>query len=119
MRRMVSEVLRKAGFSVIEGANGEEALRRAEGAAVRLVITDFNMPVMGGMALIERLRARPEYRHTPILVLTTEAGAGRKQEGRAAGATGWVVKPFNPGQLLELVNRLVPNPPAPTQREDR
>ena len=108
MRRMVSEVLRRAGFTIVEGANGEEALRRAENAGVRLVITDFNMPVMGGMALIERLRARPEYRHVPILVLTTESEAGRKQEGRAAGATGWVVKPFDPAKLLELVNRLAP-----------
>ncbi len=108
MRQMVSDTLRGAGFDVVEGTNGEDALRRVAGVSVRLVITDFNMPIMGGLALIERLRARPEFKFTPILVLTTEVEERRKQEGRTAGATGWVVKPFDPTRLLQLVNRLVP-----------
>ncbi|MBN9122870.1 MAG: response regulator [Planctomycetes bacterium] len=108
MRQMVSDTLRRAGFDVVLGVNGEDALRRLAGQTVRLVITDFNMPVMGGVALIARLRARPEFRFTPILVLTTEVEDKRKQEGRAAGATGWVTKPFDPARLIQLVNRLVP-----------
>ncbi len=108
MRQMVSDTLRRAGFAVLEGSNGEDALRRVAGATVQLVITDFNMPVMGGIALIERLRARPEFRFTPILVLTTECEEKRKQEGRKAGATGWVVKPFDPARLIQVVKRLVP-----------
>lgn len=109
MRQMVADTLRRAGFEVIQAANGQDALRRLEGGPeVRLVITDFNMPVMGGLALIGRLRATAGCRFTPILVLTTEASAERKAEGRAAGATGWVVKPFDPDRLLQVVNRLVP-----------
>jgi two-component system chemotaxis response regulator CheY len=108
MRRMVSDTLRGAGFAVVEGVNGEDALGKVAGRAVQLVITDFNMPVMGGIALIRQLRARAEFRFTPILVLTTESEAARKDEGRTAGATGWMVKPFDPTRLVQVVNRLVP-----------
>jgi two-component system chemotaxis response regulator CheY len=108
MRQMVSDVLRGAGFEVVEGVHGEDALKRVTGRDVQLVITDFNMPVMGGIALIRRLRERPEFRFTPILVLTTEHEDARKQEGKAAGATGWFVKPFDPNRLVSVVNRLVP-----------
>ena len=108
MRRMVAEVLRSAGYTVIEGCNGEDALRRINEQRVDLVITDFNMPVMNGPALVVQLRARPASRLTPIVVLTTEIEADRKQEGNAAGATGWMVKPFNPAKLLQVVSRLVP-----------
>lgn len=108
MRRMLGDTLRQAGFTVLEGVNGEDGLRKATTQAVRLVITDYNMPVMGGIALIERLRARPEYRFTPILVLTTESETSRKEEGRSAGATGWMVKPFDPDRLLQVVRRLAP-----------
>jgi len=106
MRRMVGDVLRGAGYAVVEGVNGEDALQKADGGAVHLVITDFNMPVMGGMALVKRLRTRPEFRFTPILVLTTESSDDRKNEGRAAGATGWMVKPFDPNKLIQVVRRL-------------
>ena len=78
MRQMVSDVLRRAGFEVVEGVHGEDALKRVTGRDVQLVITDFNMPVMGGIALIRRLRERPEFRFTPILVLTTEHEDARK-----------------------------------------
>ncbi|QJW98007.1 response regulator [Frigoriglobus tundricola] len=108
MRQMVSDTLRQAGFDVVLGVNGADALGRLGGQRIHLVITDFNMPVMGGLVLIERLRARPEFRFTPILVLTTESEEKRKQEGRTAGATGWVVKPFDPTRLVQVVNRLLP-----------
>ncbi len=108
MRRMVADVLDRAGFTVLEGLNGADALKQLDGRTVQLVITDFNMPVMGGVALVKQIRALPAYRFTPILMLTTEASDERKGEGRAAGATGWVVKPFDPARLLQVVNRLVP-----------
>ena len=108
MRQMVSDTLHRAGFDTVLAVNGEDALARVAGQNVQLVITDFNMPVMGGLALIERLRALQGFRFTPILVLTTEAEERRKQEGRSAGATGWIVKPFDPARLLQVVNRLLP-----------
>lgn len=107
MRQMVSYTLQEAGFSVIEGSNGEEALKNVKGKAVNLVITDLNMPVMDGMTLIRQLRAIPEFKFTPILMLTTEAQDAKKQEGKAAGATGWIIKPFNPEQLLQVVGKIV------------
>lgn len=108
MRKMVGDTLRGAGFSVVEGINGADALGRIAGQRVQLVITDFNMPVMGGVALVEQLRKQPEFRFTPILMLTTESDEARKQQGRAAGATGWIVKPFDPVKLIQVVKRLVP-----------
>jgi len=107
MRQMVSFTMKEAGFEVIEGCNGQEALTRVQGKAVNLVITDLNMPVMDGMTLIRQLRAKPEYKFTPILMLTTESQDTKKQEGKAAGATGWIVKPFNPEQLLQVVAKVV------------
>ncbi|MBP3960631.1 response regulator [Gemmata sp. G18] len=108
MRQMVGDTLRGAGYAVVEGINGEDALRKVANRTVQLVITDFNMPIMGGIVLIERLRAKPEFRFTPILVLTTETEMARKNQGRAAGATGWVTKPFDPTRLVQVVKRLVP-----------
>lgn len=107
MRRMVSDTLTSAGFAVVEGQNGQDALRKIGDRKIDLVITDFNMPVMGGIAFVRELRARPDFRRTPILMLTTEFEEARKKEGRAAGATGWIVKPFDPTQLLQVIARLV------------
>jgi two-component system, chemotaxis family, chemotaxis protein CheY len=107
MRQMVAFTMKEAGFDVIEGANGQEALDRVDGKAVKLVITDLNMPVMDGMTLIRKLRAKAEFKFTPILMLTTESQDSKKQEGKAAGATGWIVKPFNPEQLLQVVGKVV------------
>jgi two-component system chemotaxis response regulator CheY len=106
MRAMVSDVLRTGGYSVLAAIHGADALKRAEGQSVQLVITDFNMPVMGGIELIEKLRAKPAFRFTPILVLTTETEDTLKNRGKAAGATGWVTKPFDPARLIQVVNRL-------------
>ena len=108
MRQMLTDTLSGAGFEVVQAVNGEDALKRIVGRRVQLVITDFNMPVLNGPALITRLRATAEYKFTPILVLTTESSSERKGEGKAAGATGWMVKPFDPDRLIQVVNRLVP-----------
>jgi two-component system, chemotaxis family, chemotaxis protein CheY len=107
MRQMVSFTLREAGFDVLEGANGQEALTRVQGKSVALVVTDLNMPLMDGLTLIRQLRAKPEFKFTPILMLTTESQQEKKMEGKAAGATGWIVKPFQPDQLLQVINKVV------------
>jgi two-component system, chemotaxis family, chemotaxis protein CheY len=107
MRQMVSFTLKEAGFDVIEGCNGQDALTRVEGKTVNLVLTDLNMPVMDGMTLIRQLRAKSAFKFTPILMLTTESQQEKKLEGKAAGATGWIVKPFQPEQLLQVISKVV------------
>ena len=107
MRQMVAFTMKEAGFDVIEGSNGQDALSRVEGRSVNLVITDLNMPVMDGMTLIRQLRSKAEFKFTPILMLTTESQQEKKLEGKAAGATGWIVKSFNPEQLLQVVGKVV------------
>lgn len=108
MRMMVAHTLRTAGFTVVEGSDGKEALGRLDSHKVDLVITDLNMPVMDGFEFITRLRGRAQHRFTPVLMLTTEHTDAKKQQGRAVGATGWIVKPFNPQQLLQVVGRVLP-----------
>jgi two-component system chemotaxis response regulator CheY len=108
LRQMVAFTMKEAGFDVVEGENGQEALDKSDGKNFDLVITDLNMPVMDGITLIRKLRERPNFKFTPILMLTTESQDGKKQEGKAAGATGWIVKPFNPEQMLQVVARVVP-----------
>ena len=108
MRQLVAFTLKQAGFQVIEGGNGKEALDRVKGQKVELVITDLNMPIMDGISLVKELRAKPDFKFTPILLLTTESQDTKKQEGRAAGATGWIVKPFQPDALLKVVAKVVP-----------
>ena len=107
IRQMVAFTLKQAGFDVIEGMHGEDALTNVNGKSVDLVITDLNMPVMDGMTLIRNLREKPQFKFTPILMLTTESQETRKQEGKAAGATGWIVKPFEPDKLLQVVAKVV------------
>ncbi len=107
MRKMVSHTLRSAGYAVIEGGDGQEGLDQLERSQVDVVITDLNMPVMDGLQMITRLRGLPRHRFTPVLMLTTEHTDAKKQAGRAAGATGWIVKPFNPQQLLQIVARVL------------
>ena len=109
MRQMVGFTLKGAGFAVIEGANGQEALDKlqAAGGKVDVIITDLNMPVMDGLTFIKQARALPAARFTPILMLTTESTDARKAEGKAAGATGWIVKPFQPEQLLKVLEKVV------------
>jgi two-component system chemotaxis response regulator CheY len=107
MRQMVAFTLKGAGHTVTDAADGQQALNIAKTGSFDLVLTDVNMPVMDGITLTRELRALPNYRFTPILVLTTEAGTDKKSEGRAAGATGWLVKPFNPDQLLATVKKVL------------
>ncbi len=106
MRQMVGFTLKSAGYNVVEAVDGVDALAKAKTMKADIVITDVNMPNMDGIALIAELRALPDYKFIPILMLTTESGTGKKQEGKAAGATGWIVKPFNPDQLLSTVKRV-------------
>ncbi|WP_174237327.1 response regulator [Azospirillum griseum] len=106
MRDMVSFTLRGAGYEVVEAADGQAAMTAIAASKVDLVITDLNMPVMDGLTLIRKLRAIPAHRSLPILMLTTEADDSKKAEGRAAGATGWIVKPFNPDKLISVVQKV-------------
>ena len=109
MRQMVSFTLKNAGFDVVEAGNGKEAVGKLQtGAKPSLVITDLNMPEMDGITLIKQIRATPGFKFTPILMLTTESSAEKKKDGQAAGATGWIVKPFQPDQLLAVVKKVVP-----------
>jgi two-component system chemotaxis response regulator CheY len=107
MRQMVSFTLKGAGYDVIEASDGHEALKKVQGSPVGLVITDVNMPRMDGIALVRELRSLPACRLVPILLLTTESAQARKLEGKAAGATGWLTKPFNPEQLVATVRRVI------------
>lgn len=105
MRQMVTFTLKSAGHDVTEAQDGQEALEIAQKQRFELVLTDVNMPRMDGLTLIKRLRAIPAYKFTPILTLTTEMSAAKKAEGKSAGATGWLVKPFNPDTLLKTIKR--------------
>ena len=108
MREMVCFTLRSAGFEVSEAEDGKKALTALETAKVDLVVTDINMPNMDGIALIRSLRADARHRAMPIIILTTESDAAKKAEGRAAGATAWLVKPFSPERLVEVINKVCP-----------
>jgi two-component system chemotaxis response regulator CheY len=107
MRKMVSFTLEQAGFHVIETVDGVEALEYATGNTVDLVLTDVNMPRMDGITLLRELRQLLAYRFVPMLVLTTEAGHDKKMQGKQAGATGWLVKPFNPDKLLATIAKVL------------
>lgn len=107
MRQMVTFTLKGAGFQVIEASDGVDALNKAKSEQVDLVISDVNMPNMNGIDLVKELRGLSNYKYTPMLMLTTEAGDDSKSAGRAAGATGWIVKPFNPDQLLATIKKIL------------
>lgn len=106
VRQMVSFTLKNAGYQVIEASDGKDALGKLTGP-VKMVITDLNMPNMDGIELIRNVRANPAYKFIPIIMLTTESQATKKQEGKSAGATGWIVKPFKPEQLLAVVKKVL------------
>ena len=109
IRQMLSFTLKDAGFDVIEGGNGQEGLTKVQQAAkLDLIITDLNMPIMDGITFIREARKLPISKYTPILMLTTETQTEKKQEGKATGATGGIVKPFHPAKLLEVIAKLVP-----------
>jgi two-component system, chemotaxis family, chemotaxis protein CheY len=109
MRQMVSFTLRQGGFEVIEAGHGQEALEKlASTASVDLIITDLNMPVMNGITFIQNVRKQPALMRKPISMLTTEGLASKKEQGKAAGATGWIVKPFDPEKLLTTIAKVLP-----------
>lgn len=108
MRQMVAFTLRQGGFDVIEGENGQDALDKLKDRRVQLIITDLNMPVMDGITFIQNVRSRAEFKFTPVLMLTTESQSAKKELGKAAGATGWIVKPFDPDKLLATVAKVLP-----------
>ncbi len=108
MRDMVSFTLKSAGFDVVEAEDGAKALDVLARTAVDAIITDINMPNMDGVTLVRRLRAQQRFKATPILILTTEGGEDKKAQGRSAGATGWIMKPFVPEKLLQVLNKVCP-----------
>jgi len=107
IRQMVSFTLKGAGYEVLEAVDGQDGLDKAKGKTVDMVLTDQNMPRMDGLTLIKSLRAMPSYKSVPILMLTTESGDAMKAQGKAAGATGWLVKPFDPAKLLEVTKKVI------------
>jgi two-component system, chemotaxis family, chemotaxis protein CheY len=107
MRQMIVFTLKDAGYTVTEAEDGVQALDIAKGASFNLVLTDINMPNMDGIQLIKELRQLPAFKFTPILCLTTESGDDKKKEGKQAGATGWIVKPFSPDKLLNTMKRVL------------
>ena len=107
MRQMVSFTLKSAGYNVVEAVDGQDAWEKAGGRSFDLVLTDQNMPRMDGISLTKKLRETPQFKTTPILMLTTESSDQMKQAGRAAGATGWLVKPFDPNKLIEVIKKVI------------
>jgi len=106
VREVVGIALKGAGYDVIEASDGAEGLKRLDGRKVHLVISDVNMPNMDGISFVKALKARPDYKFTPVLMLTTESGEAKKEAGKAAGAKAWLVKPFQPPVLLSAVQKL-------------
>ncbi len=107
VRQMVKLSLSNAGYDILEAGDGMQGLNSAKATQVDMVVTDLNMPVMNGLGLIRELRKLPEYRGVPILFLTTESDAEVKKEAKAAGATGWITKPFQQDQLVSLVKKVL------------
>ncbi len=107
MQKMVSLTLKTAGHEVVEASDGTQALVIAQKDKVDLVLSDVNMPNMNGIELCQKLRQLPNHKFTPVLMLTTESAGDIKMKGKAAGATGWLVKPFNPSQLLATVKKVL------------
>lgn len=107
IRQVIGLTLRGAGYDVVEGCNGKDALAKLENQKVNLIVSDVNMPEMDGIAFVKAVKAQPAYRFLPIIMLTTESGEEKKREGQAAGARAWVVKPFKPEVLLNAVQKLI------------
>ena len=107
LRQVVCIALRNAGYEVIEGCDGKDALAKLKGQKVHLVISDVNMPNMDGITFVKNLKQMPDYKFTPVIMLTTESQEEKKLAGQAAGAKAWVVKPFQPAQMLAAVAKLV------------
>lgn len=107
IRQVVSIALKAAGYDVLEACDGKDALSKLTGQKIHLVVSDVNMPNMDGITLVQEIKKHPEYKFTPVIMLTTESGDDKKASGQAAGAKAWMVKPFKPEQLLMAVSKLV------------
>ncbi|MBN2524926.1 MAG: response regulator [Deltaproteobacteria bacterium] len=107
MRQMITFTLKQAGYDVVEAEDGKDALSKAESGSIDMLITDLNMPNMNGMELIHAIRQIEKYKFIPIIMLTTESDAEKKQQGKLAGATGWLVKPFQPPQLTAVIKKVL------------
>jgi len=107
VRLVVGMALKGAGYEVVEACDGADALRKLDGRKIHLVISDVNMPNMDGLTLLKHIKSLPAYKFTPVIILTTETDAAKKQTGQLGGAKAWVVKPFKPEQLLAAVAKLI------------
>jgi two-component system, chemotaxis family, chemotaxis protein CheY len=107
LRQMVAFSLKAAGYEVVQAVDGQDGLDKAKEKTVDLVLTDQNMPIMDGLTLIKNLRELGSYQKVPILMLTTESSDEMKAKGKAAGANGWLVKPFDPKRLIEVVQKVI------------
>ncbi len=107
VRQMVNFTLKQSGYEVIEASNGADALEKLKKKQIHMLITDVNMPELDGISLVRKVRENPSYRFIPIIILTTEFQGDKKREGKAAGATGWIVKPFSPDQLIAVVKKVM------------
>jgi two-component system chemotaxis response regulator CheY len=107
VRQMVTFTLKGAGYEVVEATDGKDALSKLQTNPVHMVITDLNMPNLDGIGLIKGVRANAAYKFIPIIMLTTESQDTKKQEGKSAGATGWIVKPFKPEQLITVIKKVL------------
>ncbi len=107
IRQVVGMTLKGAGYDVLEACDGQDALAKLDNRKIHLVISDVNMPNMDGIAFVKALKAQPANKFTPVIMLTTEAGADKQQAARLAGAKAWVIKPFQPAQMLDAVSKLV------------
>jgi two-component system chemotaxis response regulator CheY len=107
LRQVVSIALKGAGYDVLEAGNGQEALGKLDGRKINLIVSDVNMPVMDGITFVKEMKKLPNYKFTPVIMLTTEGSDAKKKEGQAAGAKAWVVKPFQPDQMLKAVSMLI------------
>ncbi|MCP4115618.1 MAG: response regulator [Desulfobacteraceae bacterium] len=107
VRQMVAFTLKNAGYEVVEAVDGKDALAKLAGTKVNMIITDLNMPNMDGIEMIRNARAMAQYKFIPIILLTTESQNDKKKEGKKAGATGWIIKPFKPEQLLAVVKKVL------------
>ena len=107
VRQLVTMSLKQAGYEVLEAMDGQDALDQLQKNNIDLLITDLNMPGLNGFELIKRVRAMPRFQYIPIIVLSTESAADKKKEGKIAGATGWIVKPFRPRQLIAVIKKVL------------
>jgi len=107
VRQVVGIALKGAGYTVIEACDGRDALKKLDGQKINLVVSDVNMPNMDGISFVKEMKQNASYKFTPVIMLTTEGADEKKQEGKAAGAKAWIVKPFRAEQLLQTVSMLI------------